>query len=208
MMKMNSTDPKTLGPQATLDFLTRAIAPRPIALVSTISKSGHVNLAPFSFFNAFGSNPPVVAFSPSRRARDGSLKDTYQNLMETKECVIHIVTFSMVEKMNITSGEYAPDVNEFEKSGFTMLPSIKVAPPRVKESPVHMECTLLQMIHLGDQPGSGNLAICEVVWIHQSEVYCDAQGRLDPTKLDHVARNGADYYTRAIPSAMFELKKP
>lgn len=205
---MKSFDPNALSPQAALDFLTRAVSPRPIALVSTISAEGIPNLAPFSFFNAFGSNPPVVAFSPSRRARDGSLKDTYHNLMATRECVVHIVTYGIVNQANLASAEYAPDIDEFEKAGFTPLPSSRVKPPRAKESPVHLECKLMQMVHLGEKPGSGNLAICEIVFIHVDETYLNPQGLLEVSRLDVVARNGEDYYTRVSPDSLFRLKKP
>lgn len=205
---MRSIDPQSLSPQATMDFLTRAVAPRPIALVSTISAAGVANLAPFSFFNAFGGNPPVVAFSPSRRARDGTLKDTYRNLMATKECVVHVVTRDIVEKTNVASGEYPPDTDEFPIAGFTALPALKVKPPRAAESPIHLECRMIQMVHLGDKPASGNLAICEIVQIHVAEPCLGTDGKIDIAGIGHVARNGSEFYTHVTPASLFELKKP
>ncbi|MCX6154974.1 MAG: flavin reductase family protein [Candidatus Kapabacteria bacterium] len=188
-------------------LLTYGVSPRPIALVSTISQDGVNNLSPFSFFNAFGSNPPVVAFSPSRRVRDGSLKDTYHNLIESKECVIHAVSYAMVEQVNLASCDYPPEVDEFIKSGFTPIESDLVKPRRVMESPFQMECKLIQMVNCGDEFGAGNIAICEVLKFHISEkVYRD--GKIDPALLDLVGRNGAEYYTHANKSSLFTVMKP
>src|SRR3989344_4144957 len=179
-----------------LEILTGGVEPRPIALVSTVSKDGSRNLAPFSFFNAFGSNPPTVVFSPARKTRDGTLKDTYNNLIETKECVIQAVTYTMVEKVNVTSAEFPPTVDEFTQSGLTPIDSHVVKPPRVKESPFQMECILKQMVPLGEKPGSGNLAICEVVMFHIAKsVY--KNGIIHPELLDLVARCGGHFYSRA-----------
>lgn len=188
-------------------LLLGGVAPRPIALVSTISDDGVMNLSPFSFFNAFGANPPYVAFSPSRRGKDNTVKDTYNNLMSNKECVIQAVTYSMVDQINLASCEYEFGVNEFTKAGFTALDSDLVKPKRVAESPFQMECRLRDMIHLGGKEGSGNLAVCEVVKFHVSE-YIMTDGRIDPSKFDHVGRNGAAYYTRASGHALFEVEKP
>lgn len=200
-------DPKDLSPMEVQGWLTGGVAPRPIALVSTVSQEGIHNLSPFSFFNAFGANPPMVAFSPARRGRDGSLKDTYRNLMSTRECVIQAVTYEMVEQVNTSSGEYPPDVDEFVKSGLTPADSEVVQAKRVKESPFQMECKLHDMIHLGEDKGSGNLAICEVVKFHiRKDILTD--GRIDPKKIDHVGRNGGSFYTRAIGEALFELPMP
>src|SRR3989338_1009879 len=193
---------KDLSPQETLPLLTGGIGPRPIALVSTLSKEGISNLAPFSFFNAFGSNPPMVAFSPARRGRDGSFKDTYENLMETKECVVQVVTYTIVEQVNLASAEFPNTVSEFEKSGLTPIDSKIVRPKRVQESPFQMECKLHQMIPLGNRNGSGNLAICEVLLFH-----IDETAYQNGTLQDLVGRNGTIYYTRANQSALFEVPR-
>lgn len=204
---MYSFDPKELDLKHRHQLLIGGVAPRPIALVSTQSKDGKDNLAPFSFFNAFGSNPPVIAFSAARRGRNGTTKDTYNNLMETQECVVHIVTYSIVEQMNVASTEYPTGVDEFTKSGFTKIKSDIVKPYRVKESPFHMECKLRQMVPLGDQPASGNLAICDVVRFHiAEEMYVN--NRVMVEKMDQVSRNGGPYYTRAFPPSMFSIVQP
>lgn len=200
-------DTKDLSVQQIQGLLVGGVAPRPIALVSTLSEKGQANLAPFSFFNAFGSNPPVVAFSPARRGRDGSLKDTYRNLVETNECVIQIVTHPIVEQVNVASTEFASGVDEFTKSGLTKVASHVVKPFRVLESPFQMECKLIQMIHLGGQNGSGNLAVCEVLKFHVSrDLY--VEGKIQVEKMDQVGRNGGAYYTRSIPTSMFEIHQP
>ncbi len=196
-----------LSPQDALALLVGGVSPRPIALVSTLSKDGINNLAPFSFFNAFGSNPPMVAFCPARRTRDGTLKDTYHNLMATKECVIQAVTYSMVKQVNITSAEWPPEVSEFEKSGLTPIPSHIVKPKRVKESPFQMECRLKQMISFGEGKGSGNIAICEVLLFHIAEKVLK-DGLIYPPFLDVVGRCGGVFYTRASGDALFELPQP
>ncbi len=189
------------------DLLNGAIAPRPIALVSTRSKSGQSNLAPFSFFNAFGANPPMVGFSASRRVRDATLKDTWRNLMDTGECVIHAVTWPMVQQASLASTEYPSEVDEFVKSGFTPIPAERVSPARVAESPLQMECVLKQMLALGDGPGSGNLALCEVVLFHLAEdLY--TEGAVDNERMDLVGRLGGSTYVRASGGALFQLAKP
>lgn len=189
-------------------LLTGGIAPRPIALVSTLNASGQPNLAPFSFFNVFGHNPPMVAFSPVRRGRDGSFKDTYNNLKANKFCVIHAVTHDMRDQMNISSNDFPSDVNEFKKSGFTAIASQHVKAPRVKESPFHMECILKDLIHLGEGGGSGNLAICEVVCFHVDEAILTKDDLIDPHRIDLIGRNGGATYTRAFGDALFDLEKP
>jgi len=204
---MLSFNPSDYSVPQVHQFMLGGIAPRPIALVSTISKDGIPNLSPFSFFNAFGANPPIVAFSPARRGRDGSLKDTYHNLMETNECVINAVSYGMTEQISLASCEYDSDVDEFVKAGFTQIPSDIVAPFRVSESPFQIECKLIQMIDLGGKGGSGNLAICEIVRFHIAEDII-VDGRIDPQVIDLVGRNGGDYYTRASGDAIFEVKKP
>lgn len=199
--------PSKLSIRQSHALLTAGVAPRPIALVSTISSKGIHNVAPFSFFNVFGLNPPVVGFSPTRRGRDGTLKDTYKNLIYSKECVVHVVTSEIVEKANITSADWSEDVSEFDKAGLKSLDSELVAPKRVKESPFHMECKLIQMVHLGEKAGSGNLAICEVLLFHVEEgIYKD--GVIDPNLIDLVGRHGSNYYTRACGDALFELSRP
>jgi flavin reductase (DIM6/NTAB) family NADH-FMN oxidoreductase RutF len=204
---MYSFDPKELDLKHRHQLLIGGVAPRPIALVSTQSTEGVDNLAPFSFFNAFGSNPPVIAFSAARRGRNGTTKDTYNNLMEIHECVVHIVSYSIVEQMNVASAEYPTGVDEFAKSGFTKIKSDVVKPFRVKESPFQMECKLRQMVHLGDEPASGNLAICDVVRFHiAEEMYVN--NRVMVEKMDQVARNGGPYYTRAFPPSMFQIVQP
>lgn len=204
---MYSFDPNKLELRELHGLMIGSIAPRPIALVSTQSADGVDNLAPFSFFNAFSSNPPVVAFSPAKRGRDGTFKDTYNNLVETKECVVHIVTRDMVEQINLASTEFPTDVDEFLKSGLTKLASTIVKPFRVKESPMHMECTLRDMIALGDKNASGNLAICDVVQFHiQEDMY--QNGRVILEKMNQVGRNGGHYYTACNEDSMFEVPAP
>jgi len=176
-------------------------------LVSTLSADGVPNLSPFSFFNAFGANPPMVAFAPSRRGRDGTNKDTYHNLIATKECVVQVVSYDMAEQVSLASTEYHVSIDEFTKSGLTPIASDIVKPPRVAQSPFQMECKMQQMIHLGDGPSSGNLAICEVVKFHIAENIFDGK-QIDPHKIDLVARMGADYYCRASGEAVFEVEKP
>jgi flavin reductase (DIM6/NTAB) family NADH-FMN oxidoreductase RutF len=200
-------DPSETPTRDVFRFLLGGVGPRPIALVSTISADGVVNLSPFSFFNAFGANPPTVAFSPSRRLRDNTTKDTYSNIIETEECVIHAVSQSMLHQMNLSSAEFPADVNEFAKAGFTEVASEVVRPPRVAESPFQMECTLTQMVRLGDGGASGNLAICEVVRFHIAEEIL-AGDAIDQRKIDLVARMGGEFYCHASGDALFELPKP
>lgn len=200
-------DPKELPTAQVQSLLNGGVSPRPIALVSTLSETGIPNLSPFSWFNCFGANPPTVAFSPSRRVRDGSHKHTYYNLMATKECVIQTVSYAMVQQVSLASTEYPEGIDEFIKSGLTKLHSDIVKPFRVAESPFQMECKLQQMIHLGDGPGSGNLAICEVIRFHINEDMLTGK-LLDPQKLDHVARMGGDFYSRSYGDAVFEVEKP
>lgn len=188
-------------------LLLGGIAPRPIALVSTISKDGESNLSPFSFFNAFGVNPPMIAFSPARRGRDASLKDTYNNLISTEECVVQAVTYSMVEQISLASTEYPAGVDEFLKSGLTPIESDLVKPKRVKESPFQMECKLVDMKSYGESGGSANMAICEILKLHVAEdIFTD--GIIDPQKIDLIARMSGNYYCRANGKAIFEVEKP
>lgn len=188
-------------------LLLGGIAPRPIALVSTLSKDGESNLSPFSFFNAFGVNPPMIAFSPARRGRDSSLKDTYKNLVSTKECVVQAVTYSMVEQISLASTEYPSGIDEFVKSGLTPIESDIVKPKRVKESPFQMECKLVDMKSYGESGGSANMAICEILKLHVAEdIFTD--GIIDPQKIDLIARMSGNYYCRANGKAIFEVEKP
>ncbi len=189
-------------------YLLGSIAPRPICFASTVDSDGRPNLSPFSFFNVFGSNPPTLIFSPSRRVRDNTVKHTLENIYATKEVVINVVSYAMVQQVSLASCEYPKGVNEFEKAGFTPLPAEKVKPFRVKESPVQLECIVKQVIETGTGGGAGNLVICEPVLLHISETILDANGRINPHKIDLVARMGADYYCRASGSAVFEVAKP
>ncbi len=191
--------------QRTLQF---AVGPRPIALVSSVDRDGNVNLSPFSFFNLFSSNPPILVFSPARRVRDNSTKDTLNNVLQVPEVVIHAVSHSMVEQTSLSSTEYARGVNEFVKAGFTAVASTHVAPPRVAEAPVALECQVNDVVALGDGPGAGNLVICEVVAIHLDDRVLDEDGRLDQDRLDLVGRLGGDWYVRAQGDALFEVEKP
>lgn len=189
-------------------ILLGAVAPRPIAFASTIDTNGNPNLSPFSFFNAFGVNPTTLIFSPSRRGRDNTTKDTFNNLQEVPEVVINTVNYAIVQQANLASTEYPKGVSEFIKAGLTPVPSEKVRPFRVKESPVQFECKVRQIIETGDQGGAGNLVICEILLIHLSEAILDEDGRIDPDKIDLVARMGGDYYCRASGDALFTVAKP
>ena len=204
---MKSQTPQELDKKLLYNLLVGGVSPRPIALVSTISKNGIPNLAPFSFFNAFGMNPPCIVFSPVRRSRDGSLKDTLVNIKDTKECVVQVVPFKLVEQVNLASTEFLPDINEFEKSGLTPIASHLVKPNRVAESPFQMECKLLQIIPIGESNGSANLVVCEIVKIHYEDSFLKGDF-LDPNLMDLVGRNGGEYYTRASGSALFEIPRP
>lgn len=205
---MRSFEPAERPQVEVFRTLLSGVAPRPIALVATHDEQGAPNLSPFSFFNAFGSNPPIVVFSPSYRGRDGSSKDTFRNILATGECTISAVSFAMVEQISLASSEYDSGVDEFVKSGLTPLPSRNVAPPGVAESPFVLECKLLQHIDTGGKPGAGNLMICKVVRFHVSESAYDENDKIDPQRLDLVARMGYNYYCRASGDAVFELPKP
>lgn len=189
-------------------FLSSAVAPRPICFASTVDAAGNVNLSPFSFFNVFSSNPPILVFSPVKRGRDGSEKDTLQNLKEVKEVTISVVNYAMVEQMSLASTEYEKGINEFTKAGFIEVKSELVKPPRVGESPVVFECKVNDIIELGSEGGAGSLVIAEVVMVHINDEYLNEQGRLDTPKLDLVARMGENWYARASGYALFEIPKP
>lgn len=204
---MISFDPKEVSPAKLQGYLQSAIAPRPIAFASTVDANGNPNLSPFSFFNVFSSNPPILVFSPARRVRNNTIKHTLINCEATKEVVINIVDYAMVQQMSLSSTEYADGVNEFEKSGFSMLKSDVVKPFRVAESPVQFECKINDIIALGTEGGAGNLIICEVVKIHVSETILDENGLIDQQKIDLVSRLGGNWYSRAI-DGLFEVEKP
>lgn len=189
-------------------YVLGSVGPRPIAFASTIDSAGNVNLSPFSFFNAFSANPPVLIFSPARRVRDNTTKHTYENAKLTKEVVINIVNFDMVQQMSLASTEYPAGVNEFVKAGLTAIPSELVKPPRVKESPVQFECEVINVIELGDQGGAGNLILCKVLLMHVNESVLDTNQMIDQKKIDLVARMGGDWYCRAHGDALFEVEKP
>lgn len=204
---MITINPSETHPAEIQKLLQSGIAPRPIALVSTISETGIVNLSPFSFFNMFSTDPPIIGFSAARRLRDGSTKDTYNNIKVTKECVVQVVTFDMVEQASLSSTEYDANVDEFQKAGFTAVPSELVKPPRVKESPFQMECILHQMIEFGNKGGAGNLALCEVVRIHVKEELFES-GVIHPDKIQLVGRMSGDFYTLAAGESVFSVAKP
>lgn len=189
-------------------LLLSAVAPRPIAFVSTVDDQGRPNLAPFSFFNVFSANPPIAIFSPARRVKGNTTKHTLENVQNNRECVINVVSYSMLHQMNLASCEFAEGVNEFEKAGLTGIPSEVVKPLRVKEAPVQLECMVKELIHLGSDGGAGNLVISEVVRIHVSEAVFAENGTIDPQKLDLIARMGQDWYCRAQGDAIFEVPKP
>jgi len=204
---MLSIDPKEIPPVKLQGYLQSAVAPRPIAFASTLDENGRPNLSPFSFFNVFSSNPPILIFSPARRVRDNTIKHTLINAKNTKEVVINVVNYDIVQQMSLSSTEYPEGVNEFEKAGLTMIPSDNVKPFRVAESPVQFECKVSNVVALGDKGGAGNLIICEVVKIHISESILDENGLIDQYKIDLVARMGGNWYSRANVG-MFEVEKP
>lgn len=189
-------------------YLLGSVSPRPICFASTIDNDGNANLSPFSFFNVFGSNPVTLIFSPARRVRDNTIKHTLENCIETKEVVISVVNYAMVQQMSLASCEYPKGVSEFEKAGFTPMKADKVKPYLVKESPVNMECIVKQVIETGQEGGAGNLIICEMVAMHIHDSVLNDNQQIDPHKIDLVARMGGDYYCRASGNAVFEVAKP
>ncbi len=205
---MKTFYPNNLAPVEFHALLQGSIAPRPIAFVSTIDLQGNVNLSPFSFFNLFSTNPPILIFSPSRRVRDNTTKHTFENVREVPEVVIHVVGFDLVEQMSLASTEYDKGVNEFVKAGLTSVDSVQVKPPRVKEAPIAFECKVNEIKPLGEVGGSGNLVICEVIVAHISEDILDAGNRINPNKLDAVARLGGNWYSRASGDSLFQIPKP
>ncbi|HNU89471.1 MAG TPA: flavin reductase family protein [Ferruginibacter sp.] len=199
---------KDLKPADVQNYLQHAIAPRPICFASTMDKAGNINLSPFSFFNLFSSNPPIVVFSPARRVRDNTTKHTLQNVLEVPEVVINIVDYDMVQQTSLASCEYPKGTNEFIKAGFTEEKATRVGPPMVKESKVKLECNVLEVKPLGTEGGAGNLVICEVLCMHIDERILDESGKIDQTKLHHVARLGGDWYCRVDESSLFKVTKP
>jgi len=190
------------------NYLQHAIAPRPVCFASTVDKAGQVNLSPFSFFNLFSSNPPVVIFSPARRVRDNTTKHSLENVLEVPEVVINIVDYDMVQQTSLSSCEYPKGVNEFVKAGFTEEKATMVTPPMVKESKVKMECRVLEVKPLGTEGGAGNLVICEVLCMHIDDSILDENGKIDQTKLHHVARLGGDWYCKVDEQNLFKVAKP
>lgn len=208
MKNIKSIDPISLETKELHKILLSSIAPRPIAFASTIDSNGNVNLSPFSYFNVFSSNPPILIFSPSRRVRDNTTKHTLENAMETKEVVINVVNFPIVEQMSKSSVEYEKGVNEFIETGLTQVKSLLVKPPRVLESPISFECKVQDIISLGESGGAGQLIIAKVVQIHINKKFIDNKGDIDSEKLDLVARMGGDWYTRTTKESMFKIPKP
>jgi flavin reductase (DIM6/NTAB) family NADH-FMN oxidoreductase RutF len=205
---MVSLDPKELSVPILHQYLLGSIGPRPIAFASTVDKEGNRNLAPFSFFNVFSANPPILIFSPARSGRMNTTKDTHNNVKEVAEVVINVVTYDMVHQMSLASSPFEAGVDEFEKAGFTPVASDTIRPFRVKESPVQMECKVLEVKELGQNGGAGNLVICEVLKIHISESVLDQKGMIDQEKIDLVSRMGGNWYCRANGESLFEVDKP
>ena len=205
---MIKIDPKEIETAKLHGYLLGAVAPRPIAFASTLDQDGKPNLSPFSFFNVFSANPPIAIFSPARRVRNNTTKHTLENAKATKEVVINIVNYGIVEQMSLSSTEYPDGVNEFIKSGLTPVPSEMVKPFRVKESPVQLECEVKEVVELGNEGGAGNLVICEIKLVHIDENVLDSHGQIDPKKIDLVARMGGNWYCRANGEALFEIAKP
>jgi flavin reductase (DIM6/NTAB) family NADH-FMN oxidoreductase RutF len=201
-------DLEKLKPAEKQYYLQHVIAPRPICFASTIDKAGNVNLSPFSFFNLFSSNPPIVVFSPSRRVRDNTSKHTLENVLEVQEVVINIVTYDMVQQMSLASCEFPKGTNEFGKAGFTEEPATLVKPPMVKESKVKMECRVTEVKPLGTEGGAGNLVICEVLRMHIAEELLDENKKLDQRRINHVARLGGDWYCVVNDANLFQVAKP
>jgi len=201
-------DPSEIPMPLLHSYLLGGIAPRPIAFASTIDAEGNVNLSPFSYFNVFSANPPILIFSPARSGRNNTTKHSHDNVKKVPEVVINMVNFAMVEQMSLSSTAYPKGVNEFVKSGFTPVESETVKPPRVKESPMQMECIVKDVVELGQTGGAGNLIICEIKRIHLDDSILDDQGKIDTQKLDPVGRMGGNFYVRAHGNALFEVEKP
>lgn len=201
-------DPKEIPLAKLVGYLQGSVSPRPIAFVSSVDKLGNVNLSPFSFFNLFSMHPPILVFSPSRRVRDNTIKHTLENVTEVPEVTINMVNYAMVERTSLASCEFPKGVNEFVKAGFTEVASARVKPPRVGESLASFECKVNQVIPLGAEGGAGNLVVCEILLAHFKDEIFDADGRINPWKMDAVARMGNDYYCRVAGENIFEVPKP
>lgn len=199
---------KDLKASEAQNFLQHAIAPRPICFASTIDKEGNVNLSPFSFFNLFSSNPPIVIFSPARRVRNNTIKHSLENVMEVPEVVINIADYSMVQQVSLASCEYPKEIDEFLKSGFTKEPSQLIKPPRVKESLIQLECKVLEIKPLGTEGGAGNLIIAEVLMMHINDQILGEDGKIDQKKIQHIARLGGNWYAKISAENLFEVEKP
>lgn len=206
--KTRTISPESISTKELHGYLLGAIAPRPIAFASTMNNAGQVNLSPYSFFNVFGSNPPIIIFSASRRVRDNTIKHSLENVMEVPEAVVNIVNYNMVQQTSLASTEFAKGVNEFVKAGFTEVPSDRVKPPRVAESPASFECVVEEVKATGEEGGAGNLIICRVVQVHIDERILDQDDSIDPFKLDAMGRMGGDWYCRANQTALLEVAKP
>jgi flavin reductase (DIM6/NTAB) family NADH-FMN oxidoreductase RutF len=205
---MITFNPQEISVQRLHQLLLGSIGPRPIAFASTMNAAGQANLAPFSFFNVFSANPPILIFSPARSGRTNETKDTYKNVKELPEVVINVVNFDIVHQMSLASSPYSPGISEFEKSGLTPIASETIKPFRVAEAPVQFECRVNEVKELGHEGGAGNLIICEVLRMHVREDLIDEKGLIDQHKIDLVSRMGGDWYVRADESSMFEIKKP
>jgi flavin reductase (DIM6/NTAB) family NADH-FMN oxidoreductase RutF len=201
-------DLSTISAADTQNYLQHAVAPRPVCFASTIDEAGDVNLSPFSFFNMFSSNPPILIFSPARRVRNNSTKHTLENVMQINEVVINIVDYDMVQQMSLASCEYPKGTNEFVKAGFTEEKATMVKPPMVKESKIKMECKVLEVKPLGTEGGAGNLVICEVLCMHINDEILDENNKIDQTKITHIARLGGDWYCKADANSLFKVAKP
>ncbi len=205
---MLTLDLKKLKPADVQNYLQHAIAPRPVCFASTIDKAGNVNLSPFSFFNLFSSNPPVLIFSPARRVRDNTTKHTLQNVLEVPEVVINIADYAMVQQVSLSSCEFSKDINEYIKTGFTEEKATMVKPPMVKESKIKLECKVIEVKPLGTEGGAGNLIICEVLIMHIDESILDEHNKIDQTKIQHIARLGGDWYCKVDETNLFKVAKP
>lgn len=204
---MITINPKEESTKSLHHYLLSSIGPRPIALASTIDTNGCPNLSPFSYFNIFSSNPPILIFSPARRVRDNTTKDTLENAKQVKEVVINVVTYDIVEKMTLTSLDYEKDIDEFVKASFTHLKSDLIKPFRVKESPIQFECKINEIISLGENGGAGNLIICEIILMHIDQNILDEKNNIDPKKANLIGRLGFDWYLKSDPNSLFEIKK-
>lgn len=201
-------DLKDLKTSDIQNYLQHAIAPRPICFASTMDKAGNINLSPFSFFNLFSSNPPIVIFSPARRVRDNTTKHSLQNVLEVPEVVINIVDHDMVQQTSLASCEFSKGTNEFIKAGFTEEKAMMVSPPMVKESKIKLECKVIEVKPLGTEGGAGNLVICQVLCMHIDDTILDENKKIDQQKIQHVARLGGDWYCKVDKSNLFEVVKP